>query len=193
MRSLTVIIGISWIIFWLYWIVSAFGSKKSTGSNISHIKQFVGIRVILIVLVVILTPLFNRLPYSFKNHYLAATNNETVLVLGFIMFLLGLFVAVWARIYLGKNWGMPMTQKQDPELVTSGPYRYIRHPIYSGILLMALGSAFDVNIYWLLVFIIAGFFFIYSAVAEEQLMMKQFPKVYPSYKRKTKMLIPFVL
>ena len=57
---------------------------------------------------------------------------------------------------------------------------------------MALGSFLEVNIYWLIVFIIAAVLFIYSAVAEEKLMMKLFPKVYPSYKAKTKMLIPFV-
>lgn len=189
MHSFAVVIGIGWIIFWLYWIISAFGSKRSTGPNI---RQFIGIRIVLIGLAALLAALFNRLPHSLRNHYLAVNNNQAVLVLGLILFLLGIFIAVWARVYLGKNWGMPMTRKQDPELVTSGPYGYIRHPIYSGVLLMALGSAFDVNIYWLLVFIIASVFFIYSALAEERLMMKQFPKVYPSYRRKTKMLIPFV-
>lgn len=86
-----------------------------------------------------------------------------------------------------------MTKKQDPELVTTGPYQYIRHPIYTGILLGTLGSAIDVSTYWLIVFIIFAFYFIYSAVVEEKLMMKQFPQVYPAYKKKTKMLIPFIL
>ena len=190
MHSWAVIIAIGWIIFWLYWIVSAAGSKKSTAS---HIKQFVGIRLVLIGLATLLTLLFHRLPASFTNHYLATTNNTAVLALGLILFLLGLFLAVWARIHLGKNWGMPMTQKQNPELVTSGPYRYIRHPIYSGILLMVFGSFLDVNVYWLLVFILAAVFFIYSAVAEERLMMQQFPKTYLPYKARTKMLVPFIL
>jgi protein-S-isoprenylcysteine O-methyltransferase Ste14 len=185
MHSVAVIIGIGWIVFWLYWIASAFRSKKGTAPGL---KQFVVIRLILFVLAATLALLFNHLPQSFRNHFLAT--GAGMLALGFILFLLGLGLAVWARIYLGKNWGMPMTQKQDPELVTDGPYRYIRHPIYSGILLMALGSAIDVNIYWLLVFIVAAVFFVYSAVAEERLMMRQFPKVYPAYKRKTKMLIP---
>jgi protein-S-isoprenylcysteine O-methyltransferase Ste14 len=116
-----------------------------------------------------------------------------MLAVGFIGFLLGLGLAVWARVYLGRNWGMPMTQKQDPELVTTGPYRYIRHPIYSGMLLMTLGSALDVNAYWLLGFVVAAVFFIYSALAEERNMTKQFPKTYPTYKSQTKMLVPFIL
>lgn len=87
---------------------------------------------------------------------------------------------------------MPMSQKQDPELVMSGPYRYIRHPIYSGILLAFLGSALASSLFWLTIFAIAGIYFVYSAFVEEKLMMKQFPKAYPSYKSKTKMLVPFV-
>jgi protein-S-isoprenylcysteine O-methyltransferase Ste14 len=190
MRFLTIIVSIGWIIFWFYWIISALGSKKTVRLNV---KQFVGIRIALFPLVVVLALVFNRLPDSLKSHYQVFNNNHAVLALGFIIFFIGLFTAVWARVYLGKNWGMPMTQKQTPELVTSGPYGYIRHPIYTGILLMALGSFFDVNMYWLLVFIVAAVFFIYSAIAEERLMMGQFPKVYPAYKSRTKMLIPFIL
>jgi protein-S-isoprenylcysteine O-methyltransferase Ste14 len=57
---------------------------------------------------------------------------------------------------------------------------------------MIFGSAVDISAYWLLALVIATLFFTYSAVAEEKLMMKQFPKVYPAYKSKTKMLIPFI-
>lgn len=88
---------------------------------------------------------------------------------------------------------MPMSLKQNPELVTSGPYHYIRHPIYSGILLAMLGSSISSSFLWLILMAISGTYFIYSAVVEEKLMAKQFPKDYPEYKRKTKMLIPFIL
>lgn len=62
------------------------------------------------------------------------------------IWVLGLGLAVWARIYLGRNWGMPTSTKEDPELVTSGPYRTIRHPIYTGILLAMIGSAIAVTV-----------------------------------------------
>jgi len=103
-----------------------------------------------------------------------------------------LLLAIWARIYLGKNWGAPMSQKQDPELVTSGPYHYIRNPIYSGILLANIGSVMSGSIIWLLFLIITAPYFIYSALVEEKRLMKQFPKAYAEYKRKTKRLVPFV-
>ena len=187
MRIIAIIIAISWISFWTYWIISATKSKKNTKPNIRH---FVAVRIVLLLLAVKLVLLFNHKPYTFQNR--VATKNELTLVIWLIIFLLGLLLAIWARRHLGKNWGMPMTEKQNPELVTSGPYRYIRHPIYTGILTAALASTIDVSIYWLLVFIIWAIYFIYSAVIEEKRMSKQFPKDYPAYKAKTKMLIPFI-
>jgi protein-S-isoprenylcysteine O-methyltransferase Ste14 len=88
---------------------------------------------------------------------------------------------------------MPMSVKRDPELVTSGPYRFIRHPIYSGILLAVLGSVLANGLYWLIILIAIGVYFIFAAREEENLMNRQFPKTYPPYVAKTKMLIPFIL
>lgn len=181
------VIVISWVIFWLYWLGSAFGSKRNARSNL---RQFAGIRVVIFIMAVILFRLLNTKNYTFQNRVL--THSEPVQTLGLIIFFLGLILAIWARLNLGKNWGMPMTEKQDPELVTSGPYDYIRHPIYTGVLLAMLGSALAISLYWLAIFVISGTYFIYSAVMEERLMTKQFPKVYPAYKHRSKMLIPFI-
>ena len=86
-----------------------------------------------------------------------------------------------------------MTQKDEPELVTSGPYRFVRHPIYSGLLLAILGTALATNLYWLIGVGVMGIYFVYSARVEERLMTRSFPVVYPSYRARTKMLIPFLL
>ena len=106
--------------------------------------------------------------------------------------LLGMGFAVWARIHLGRNWGMPMSMREGHELVTSGPYAYVRHPIYTGILFAILGSALAVQfaMLWVLPLLLA--FFLYSALTEERLMSAQFPDAYPAYKARTRMLIPFV-
>jgi len=87
---------------------------------------------------------------------------------------------------------MPMTEKVDPELVTTGPYSRVRHPIYSGIILAMIGTAIAVSWYWLLAVILLGGYFVYSAVNEERYMAGLFPDTYPAYKRSTKMLLPFV-
>jgi protein-S-isoprenylcysteine O-methyltransferase Ste14 len=88
---------------------------------------------------------------------------------------------------------MPMSQKSDPELVTSGPYHKIRHPIYTGIILAMVGTTIAVSLYWLVAVFVIGAYFIYSAVVEERSMTQHFPDTYPAYKRSTKMLIPFIL
>jgi protein-S-isoprenylcysteine O-methyltransferase Ste14 len=86
-----------------------------------------------------------------------------------------------------------MTQKDEPELVTSGPYHLVRHPIYSGILLAGVGTATALSWLWLIAVALAGVYFIYSAMVEERFMANQFPDTYAVYKRSTKMLVPFVL
>jgi len=106
---------------------------------------------------------------------------------------LGIGLAVVARAYLGRNWGMPMSRKENPELVTSGPYAFVRHPIYGGLLLAMLGSVLGQSVLWLLPLIVYGPYFIFSARREESLLTGQFAERYRLYMSRTKMLVPFVL
>ena len=106
--------------------------------------------------------------------------------------LAGFGFAVWARVHIGRNWGMPMSLREGHELVTSGPYAYVRHPIYSGLMLAMIGSAFTVGLVLLLVLPLYFAYFLFSARSEEKTMLAQFPEAYPAYRRRTKMLIPFV-
>ena len=85
-----------------------------------------------------------------------------------------------------------MSRKVDPELVTTGPYHAIRHPIYSGIILAMIGTTIAVSWYWLIAVVLLGAYFIYSAAMEERYMAGRFPDTYPGYKQSTKMLIPFI-
>ena len=110
-----------------------------------------------------------------------------------VLVVLGIGLAIYARVYLGRNWGMPMSRKEDPELVTNGPYAEVRHPIYSGIILAMLGSAIGDNVYWTLPLVLSVPYFIYSARREEELMLAQFAERYRDYMRRTKMIVPFVL
>ena len=84
----------------------------------------------------------------FQGHR-AVVSSPILQGVGMVLFLTGLGLAVWARVHLGRNWGTPMCEKVDAELVTSGPYRYIRNPIYSGIILAAIGTAVAISWYWL--------------------------------------------
>ena len=114
-------------------------------------------------------------------------------LVGALCAVLGVAFAVWARVYLASNWGMPMTLRENPKLVTTGPYRYVRHPIYTGVILALFGSTVVSGTWWALIFIASVFYFTVSAFQEERDLVEKFPDTYPAYKARTKMLIPFVL
>jgi protein-S-isoprenylcysteine O-methyltransferase Ste14 len=177
--TLTAVVFSVWAVFWIYWLIAAAAAKRSVRTS-----RFRPPGLLLLVGVV--------LARVFKTGTLAV-NSPVAQVVGLILFAAGLGLAVWARIYLGRNWGMPMTERAEPELITSGPYRFVRHPIYSGLLLALLGTALATNLYWLIALALLGAYFIYSATVEERLMMTSFPADYATYKAHTKMLIPFVL
>jgi protein-S-isoprenylcysteine O-methyltransferase Ste14 len=105
----------------------------------------------------------------------------------------GLVVALWARATLGRNWSGRVVFKEDHELIQRGPYAHVRHPIYSGILLMGLGTAIASAR-------LSGFLLLAATTAalaikwrtEERLMTRHFPEAYPEYRRRVKALIPGV-
>jgi protein-S-isoprenylcysteine O-methyltransferase Ste14 len=107
---------------------------------------------------------------------------------------LGLFVCVWSRKALGAEWSRDVELKQGHKLVESGPYRFMRHPIYTGHLLMGLGTAMAsgslVGFAGLAMFVI-GFWIKLSQ--EERLLQRAFPDEYSAYKARAKALIPYVL
>jgi protein-S-isoprenylcysteine O-methyltransferase Ste14 len=144
------------------------------------------IRVVIVALVYVLVRVG-----AFRGHGL--NKDPWLAAVGLVFFFCGLAFAVWARLHIGRNWGTPMTRKNEPELVTSGPYHLVRHPIYSGILVAGVGTAIGLSWMWLVVVGLAGIYFVYSATVEERFLTEQFPDTYPSYRRSTKMLVPFVL
>ena len=171
-----------WVAFWIYWLVASVGVKAGQ----TRWTRFAGIRLGIVLIVLLLLRV-----KGFKTH--ATTSDPWLEGIGLAVYLAGLALAVWARVYIGRNWGMPMSHKADPELVTTGPYHKIRHPIYSGIILGMVGTAIAVSLYWLIAVVLIGVYFVFSAVIEERNMTKLFPTAYPPYKHATKMLIPYVL
>jgi protein-S-isoprenylcysteine O-methyltransferase Ste14 len=106
----------------------------------------------------------------------------------------GATVAIWARLTIGTNWSGAVTLKEDHELIRRGPYGYVRHPIYSGLLVMGLASAIDYDqTYGFLLFTLVLILFIVKMRMEEKLMTQQFPSQYEEYRRQVKALIPFIV
>jgi protein-S-isoprenylcysteine O-methyltransferase Ste14 len=181
MHGLELVFAIGWAAFWLYWLVAAFSMKRGRVLWSRELK----IRAVILVAVIAMVHLG-----VFRGHGL--NTNPWRAGFGVALFALGLSFAIWARLHIGRNWGTPMTQKNDPELVTSGPYGLVRHPIYSGILVAGFGSAVALSWWLTFVVVLAGIYFIYGATVEEKFLTEQFPDAYPKYKRSTKMLVPYI-
>lgn len=181
MRAVELVFAVGWGAFWLYWLVAAFSMKRGRVPWSRELR----IRAVIVVVVIVLVRLG-----AFRGH--GVHTDPLRAGLGLALFAVGLAFAIWARIHLGRNWGTPMTQKDEPELVTSGPYHFVRHPIYAGVLIAVVGTGVALSWFWLVAVALAGVYFVYSATVEERYLTEQFPDSYPTYKRSTKMLVPFV-
>ena len=179
------IVGFGWVMFLAYWWISAVGVKRDIRRR--SLRRGIGARILAIAVMIALTrlPLFQQQP--------SAEVNPINGIAGLIVCFAGFGLAVWARLYLGRNWGMPMSLKEGHELVTTGPYRYVRHPIYTGMLLAILGSALVNGPIWVVFFAGMAVYCVYSARTEESLMQQQFPEQYALYKRRTKAIVPFLI
>ena len=111
--------------------------------------------------------------------------------IGLAMTVLGLGFAVFARLWLGRNWSGTVTLKQDHELIRGGPYRWVRHPIYTGLLLAVLGSALALG-EWrgllALALITAGF--LRKISVEERVLTEQFGDAYARFRAEVPALFP---
>ena len=181
MQTLRTAVGIAWAVFWLGWLLAALTAKRSTGRGWRRL----GPRGIAAIAVLILIRVDHAGGLEVKSVVVGA--------IGTLVFATGIAVAIWARVILGRNWGMPTTQRLEPELITAGPYGVIRHPIYTGILLGVVGTGLVINYIGLGIAVIVGVYFLWAATVEERNLTATFPTAYPEYRKHTKMLIPFVL
>ncbi|HTV48073.1 MAG TPA: isoprenylcysteine carboxylmethyltransferase family protein [Phycisphaerae bacterium] len=181
------IIGTLWVVWIIYWIISAFNNKKT----IYRQSQWFRLPFLIVLIAVFYT--LDR--YENLDKVLFREMLFTQL-LGIALCAGGLAIAVWARIVLGRNWSGTPTIKENHELIQSGPYAIVRHPIYFGLIIAFLGTALatiptPAGVLDMAVVIVALFI---KSRMEEKLMMQQFPEAYPQYKQRvTGGLLPFVL
>jgi protein-S-isoprenylcysteine O-methyltransferase Ste14 len=187
------LVGWLWVAFFLFWLILAQFNKKANPSAPWRTAWGVRLAVAAVAVFLMLSSRRHAVPGPLVSigRALAIHAGISWQWLGVGLCLVGFGFAIWARMHLGRNWGMPMSLRQGHELVTSGPYAYVRHPIYTGILLAMIGSTIARGLAWLLLFFAFFAYFIVSARIEERMMLAQFPEAYPAYRRRTKMLIPF--
>lgn len=180
-------IGLCFAIFVVFWFATAFSTKRTVQRRGWWRVSF------LVIMLGFFLMRLGLLRFHWVNGFLWRRTLFTGIVADVIA-LAGLVIMLWARVILGRNWSADVALKEGHELVTSGPYRWVRHPIYSGLLLMALGWAVWRGRYtgfWGLAVLLPLFWI--KARAEEQLMTQHFGDAYRSYKARVKALIPYVI
>lgn len=179
----------AWILAGLYWVASGLSVKpaarsESTGSRAAHV-------VVMILACVLLFS--SRASLGLLGARFIPDENW-IQWMGLALTAAGCTFAVWGRALLGANWSATVALKQGHELVRSGPYALVRHPIYAGFLAAVLGTALIVGeMRALLALVIAFAAWLEKARREERFLLHQFDGDYVEYSRSVKRLIPFIL
>jgi protein-S-isoprenylcysteine O-methyltransferase Ste14 len=200
MVSYGTLILISWAAFLLVWGVGAFNVKRDIrgGGFVSLWYRHFLLRLVIAAVLVFVAL---RFPAGTVHHARIgpAIFNSGVFepppTLGWVaaaLTLLGIVFAIWARIHLGRNWSAAPAVKEKHELVVSGPYRFVRHPIYTGALLAVLGTALTGRLFAIGILILFSVMVFRRIGKEETIMLALFPNDYPAYQARTKKLMPFV-
>ena len=133
-----------------------------------------------------------RLPYPLNVHIIPHTS--AILVAAAISCIGGVGFCFWARAVLGRNWSGSVTLKENHELIVRGPYRLVRHPIYTGLLAMVIATVIQQgHIGGIIGLILISVSLWIKSSHEEEVMRKQFPDQYPAYRKRVKRIIPFIL
>jgi protein-S-isoprenylcysteine O-methyltransferase Ste14 len=181
------VIGLLWLAWAVYWLISSVRIKaavrrESLASRLAHlIPLFVG--------AVLLG--FRDLPWGALDARLWP-RSLTAYCIGVALLVAGLAFACWARVHLGRNWSGSVTVKKDHELIRTGPYAYVRHPIYTGLITAVLGTALaSGTVRAALGLVIITLSLLRKLRTEEAFMRETFPGEYQRYSAEVPALIPF--
>jgi protein-S-isoprenylcysteine O-methyltransferase Ste14 len=188
MNHSTVLLSLDlpWITFLTYWIIKA-SKTRETQRKESFASRY------LVMFLMIAGYVFI---FSFKARIGVlggrfVPDTPSVVIFGIVMTWLGVGLAVWARYHLAENWSSRVTIKQGHELIRTGPYARLRHPIYSGLLLATLGSAVAIGEWRCVVgvcLVLAAYCI--KAKREETMLTGQFGEAFQDHRKHTGFLLP---
>ena len=177
-----------WSAWALYWLVAAYGNKATRRrepltSRLIYMLALVAGSVLIA---------WDRWPWGRVLDEFLWPRSALSYLVGLAVLIVGLAFSVWARVHLGRNWSGNVTVKEGHELIRTGPYRYVRHPIYTGILTAAMGTAIcSGTLRAALGLAIVAAAFIVKLRAEERFMRETFPGQYEKYSEEVPALVPF--
>jgi protein-S-isoprenylcysteine O-methyltransferase Ste14 len=183
------IIRACWLIFALIWLAAAFTSKRSVYRE----SRWQRLRYSLLLFAGCIL-LWRGYRYGYPLDLRVVPANDFIACASAILCVAGLLFCFWARATLGRNWSGTITLKEGHELIVRGPYRMVRHPIYTGLLAMLIANAMLVgHIAGILGTILAFVSLWIKLNHEEDVMVQQFGNDYVTYQRRAKRIVPFIL
>ena len=183
------VIRVCWIIFIVVWLLGAVSTKRTIYRERSAERARYWLVLVIGYFLVVKS---SSLPPPFD--WLVVLRTTSSVWGGAFLCVSGLVFAIWARVILGRNWSSVITLKEEHELIERGPYRVVRHPIYTGILAMFAGTAIATGYFGgFLGLLLVSVSFWLKLKREEDLMLKHFPGKYAVYQRRVKRIIPFLV
>ncbi len=178
--------GVCWVAFISVWAILAFSVKRTKKQQPLFARSlYIGVTAVAAVL------LNGRIREFHLTRDVMPHTLAIFLVADLIVFA-GLVITVWARVVLGRNWSARVSLKENHELIRAGPYRLVRHPIYSGLLVMILGTAVLVGQVGGFVALFICFCGFWLKLRQEEILLSRDLSGYSEYKAQTKALIPFL-
>jgi protein-S-isoprenylcysteine O-methyltransferase Ste14 len=186
-RTLLPLLWSAWALYW--WITSA--DVKATARREPALSRWAHLGPMALAAWLLLAP-GAALP-GLGTRFLPPSVAPLAFGVGALLTAAGLLFAVWARRHLGRNWSATVTLKQGHELVTSGPYALVRHPIYTGLLFAFAGSALAQGEWRGVVATALAFAALWRKLRlEERWMCECFGEAYAAYRRRVRALVPLV-
>jgi protein-S-isoprenylcysteine O-methyltransferase Ste14 len=182
------ILATIWTVFWVLWILPAVFGKPTRQ------RQATGSRILQLVLLLVAYVLIvnGSVGWNWLNQRVVPDGRAWTAA-GYGLLLAGMLFAGSARLFLGGNWSSNVTLKEDHTLVCSGPYRIVRHPIYTGLLVALFGTAIAVGeLRCFFGVLLAAVAWKMKSISEEALMVQEFGDQYTRYREQVKGLVPYL-
>jgi protein-S-isoprenylcysteine O-methyltransferase Ste14 len=190
-ENIKIALKLTWLVVIIYWFIAGFAAKKVEAQE-PFLERFVKYWLPLVIAVLLLGPGDWYGHTWLRENFIEHSN--LVGLIGLSISVLGATIACWSRYTLGRNWSLSVQRKQGHDLVSNGIYKWVRHPIYSGILFLFTGNAIIVGDYRAIIAVLIVFISLWlKLIKEEKLLSETFGSQYAVYKNKTKALIPYLL
>ncbi len=185
LRIIAIILFLAWMVWWWTSAPKQDRSEKRKRSGIYIISKYANFGISFLI------------AFQLLGFKIFPIKNFSIIfgVLGFSIFLIGILISSLARITLGSSWtpGYNYQIKPNQLLITNGIYKYIRHPIYIGILLAYIGADLVAESYLSIILLILFIPIYRQAKLEEGILLAHFGEKYKNYMKKSKMLLPFII